>query len=64
MTQINDKQLSRIVIKGFKFIADCNLSLSRLNVIIGSNGAVQSNFIGFFRMVQLVKVVSVLQGIA
>ncbi|BAZ08949.1 hypothetical protein NIES4071_07550 [Calothrix sp. NIES-4071] len=52
MTQINDKQLSRIVIKSFKSIADCNLSLSRLNVLIGSNGAGKSNFIGFFRMVQ------------
>jgi predicted ATPase len=53
MTQISDNnQLSRIVIKGFKSIAECDLSLSKLNVLIGSNGAGKSNFIGFFQMVQ------------
>ncbi|RUS98011.1 hypothetical protein DSM106972_082300 [Dulcicalothrix desertica PCC 7102] len=48
----NDKQLSRIVLKGFKSIAECDLELSKLNVLIGANGARKSNFIGFFRMVQ------------
>ncbi|MDF5733861.1 MAG: AAA family ATPase [Rhizonema sp. PD38] len=48
----NDKQLSRIILKGFKSIAECDLKLSRLNVLIGANGAGKSNFIGFFRMVQ------------
>ncbi|MBR8840720.1 MAG: AAA family ATPase [Stigonema ocellatum SAG 48.90 = DSM 106950] len=53
MTGTNDdKQLSRIVLKGFKSIASCDLQLSRLNVLIGANGAGKSNFIGFFRMVQ------------
>jgi predicted ATPase len=49
---IADKQLSRIVLKGFKSIATCDLELSKLNVLIGANGAGKSNFIGFFRMVQ------------
>ena len=53
MTGTNsDKQLSRIVLKGFKSIAWCDLELSRLNVLIGANGAGKSNFISFFRMVQ------------
>ncbi|MDJ0674366.1 MAG: AAA family ATPase [Calothrix sp. MO_167.B42] len=46
------EQLSRIVLKGFKSIASCDLELSQLNVLIGCNGAGKSNFIGFFRMVQ------------
>lgn len=53
MTGTNsDKQLSRIVLKGFKSIARCDLKLSKLNVLIGANGAGKSNFISFFRMVQ------------
>jgi predicted ATPase len=52
MTGTNrDKQLSRIVLKGFKSIAKCDLELSRVNILIGANGAGKSNFIGFFRMV-------------
>ncbi|MBW4456872.1 MAG: AAA family ATPase [Nostoc indistinguendum CM1-VF10] len=49
---IGDKQLSRIVLKGFKSIAKCDLELSKLNVLIGANGGGKSNFIGFFRLVQ------------
>ena len=53
MTGTNsDKQLSRIVLKGFKSIHRCDLKLSKLNVLIGANGAGKSNFISFFRMVQ------------
>jgi len=48
----SQKQLSRIVIQGFKSIAECELELGALNVLIGCNGAGKSNFIGFFRMVQ------------
>ncbi|AUT04706.1 chromosome segregation protein SMC (plasmid) [Nostoc sp. CENA543] len=52
MTETNrDQQLSRIVLKGFKSIAKCDLELSRVNILIGANGAGKSNFIGFFRMV-------------
>lgn len=49
---VGEKQLSRIVLKGFKSIALSDLELSKLNVLIGANGAGKSNFIGFFRMVQ------------
>lgn len=52
MGNSTDKQLSRIVLKGFKSIAECDLELSKLNVLIGANGAGKSNFISFFRMVQ------------
>jgi predicted ATPase len=48
----SDKQLSRIVLKGFKSIAKCDLQLYKLNVLIGANGAGKSNFIGFFSMMQ------------
>ncbi|AFZ26341.1 putative ATPase [Cylindrospermum stagnale PCC 7417] len=49
---ISRQQLSRIVLKGFKSIAECDIKLAQLNVLIGCNGAGKSNFIGFFRMVQ------------
>ncbi|MCC5614431.1 AAA family ATPase [Nostoc sp. CHAB 5836] len=53
MTETNsEKQLSKIVLEGFKSIAKCDLDISKLNVLIGANGAGKSNFIGFFRMVQ------------
>ena len=53
MTENNsDNQLSRIVLKGFKSIANCDLETSRVNILIGANGAGKSNFIGFFRMVR------------
>ena len=49
---MNKKQLSRIVLHGFKSINDCNLEFRNLNVFIGPNGAGKSNFIGFFQMIQ------------
>ncbi|BAY83040.1 hypothetical protein NIES267_25260 [Calothrix parasitica NIES-267] len=49
---IDEKQLSRIVLKGFKSIVKCDLELSKINILIGANGAGKSNFIGFFRMMQ------------
>lgn len=45
-------QLSRVVLKGFKSIGECELDLQSLNILIGANGAGKSNFIGFFRMIQ------------
>lgn len=44
-------QISRLVLKGYKSIADCDLPMARLNVLIGANGAGKSNFIGFFRLI-------------
>jgi predicted ATPase len=51
-TLISEKQLSRIVLKGFKSITECDIELTQLNILIGCNGAGKSNFISFFRMVQ------------
>jgi predicted ATPase len=48
----NERQLSRIILKGFKSIAECDIELSQINILIGCNGAGKSNFIGFFRMIQ------------
>lgn len=52
MSQLKQEQLSRIVIKGFKSIKDCDLELNNINVLIGSNGAGKSNFISLFEMLQ------------
>lgn len=50
--QVHDEnQISRLVLKGYKSIAECDLELGRLNVLIGANGAGKSNFIGFFRLI-------------
>ncbi len=48
----NSNQLTKIVLKGFKSIAECELELGALNVLIGCNGAGKSNFIAFFKMIQ------------
>ena len=44
-------QISRLVLKGYKSIEECDLQLGRLNVLIGANGAGKSNLIGFFRLI-------------
>ena len=44
-------QLSRLVLRGYKSVAECNIELGKLNVLIGANGAGKSNFIGFFRLI-------------
>lgn len=49
---MNPNQLSRIVLRGFKSIRECDLQLKELNVLIGPNGAGKSNLIGFFRLIQ------------
>lgn len=46
-----ESKLSRIVLKGYKSIKECDLKLNNLNVLIGANGAGKSNFISFFRMI-------------
>jgi predicted ATPase len=49
---VNDlNQISRLVIKGYKSIESLDLTMGRLNVLIGANGAGKSNFIGFFRLI-------------
>jgi predicted ATPase len=52
---MNNEQLSRVVINGYKSIVDCDLTLGNLNVLIGPNGAGKSNFIGFFTLVQQIQ---------
>jgi predicted ATPase len=49
---VNSNQLSRIVLKGFKSIKQCDLTLNEMNVLIGPNGAGKSNFISFFKLIQ------------
>lgn len=49
---VNEFQLSRVLIHGFKSIAHCDLEMKDLNVLIGPNGVGKSNFIGFFRMIR------------
>lgn len=45
-------QLSRIKLSGYKSIKKCDLKLSSINVLIGSNGAGKSNFISAFSLLQ------------
>lgn len=49
---MNSRQLTRIKIKGFKSIKECDLELNMLNIFIGCNGAGKSNFISLFKMLQ------------
>ncbi|MCL2558786.1 MAG: AAA family ATPase [Treponema sp.] len=46
------ERLNRIVVKGFKSIKECDLSLSNINVLIGANGAGKSNFVLLFEMLK------------
>jgi predicted ATPase len=52
MRPLNRNELSRLVIKGYKSIAACDLQLGPLNLLVGSNGAGKSNFIEFFEMIR------------
>jgi predicted ATPase len=47
----NNRQISQLVLYGYKSIASCDLELGALNVLIGANGAGKSNFINFFRLI-------------
>lgn len=48
---IDSDQISRLVLHSYKSIANCDIELGMLNVLIGANGAGKSNFIGFFRLI-------------
>jgi predicted ATPase len=50
-TTVNEKQLSRLILNGYKSIEQCDINLTKLNVLIGANGAGKSNFISFFRLI-------------
>jgi predicted ATPase len=47
---MNQNHLSRIFIKGYKSMEDCDIELKSLNILIGPNGAGKSVFIEFFNM--------------
>ena len=49
---INENQMTRIKVKGFKSIKSADIELGMLNVFIGANGAGKSNFISLFVMLQ------------
>lgn len=53
-TAKDSNQLSRLVLHGYKSIAECDIELGLLNVLIGANGAGKSNFIGFFRLIRAI----------
>ncbi len=46
------KHLTRLALRGFKSIRECDLELKELNVLIGPHGAGKSNFISFFHLIQ------------
>ncbi len=50
------RTLRKVKIKGFKSIADAEISFNDLNIIIGSNGSGKSNLIGVFRLLERVLV--------
>ena len=49
---LQEEQLSRIKISGYKSIKECDISFGKVNVLIGSNGAGKSNFISAFSLLQ------------
>lgn len=48
-------KLDRIKIKGFKSIKEADIPLTKLNVLIGANGAGKSNFISVFKFFNALK---------
>lgn len=46
--------INRIQIKGYKSIKDLNLELKPINILIGSNGVGKSNFISFFKLINVI----------
>jgi predicted ATPase len=47
-------QLNHVSFSGFKSIAECDLELNRVNILIGANGAGKSNFIAFFKFIKTI----------
>ncbi len=47
----NEKQLSKLILRGYKSIAECDLELGSLNILIGANGSGKSNLISLFKMI-------------
>lgn len=49
---MNNRQITKININGFKSIKECSLDLNMINILIGSNGSGKTNFISLFKMLQ------------
>ena len=49
---LQNGQLSRITIQGYKSIRKCDIEFGKINVLIGSNGAGKSNLISAFSLLQ------------
>lgn len=49
---MNERQITKIEIEGFKSIKRCSLELGMVNILIGSNGSGKTNFISLFKMLQ------------
>lgn len=47
--------LDKIAIRGFKSIADCEVPLAPINVVIGANGSGKSNFIDVFEFLHAIR---------
>src|ERR1700738_3719606 len=46
------RHIERIVLKNYKSLADVDLPMRRLNVLIGQNGSGKSNFLSFFHLLR------------
>ncbi|WP_309608105.1 AAA family ATPase [Flavobacterium sp.] len=46
--------INKIKIEGYKSIKELNLKLESINVLIGANGVGKSNFISFFKLINLI----------
>lgn len=54
MNSLKYDQLSRIRIRGYKSIQNCDIELKKINVFIGSNGSGKSNLISVFNFLQAI----------
>jgi len=48
MSELAPNQISRLILRGYKSIADSEILFNRLNILIGANGAGKSNLMRFF----------------
>ena len=46
--------LDKIRIKGYKSIRELELELKPINILIGSNGVGKTNFISFFKLINVI----------
>ena len=46
--------LSRVIIDGYKFIQLTDVELRPINILIGSNGVGKTNFISFFKLINII----------